>query len=104
MIVVNTDFITGKKLFTIGIVSGNSVQSKHIGKDFMAGLKNIVGGELNSYNEMIRDSRNIAMQRMIEEAEGLGADAVINVRFSTSAIVDGAMEALAYGTAVKFED
>ncbi len=103
MILVNTDFITGKKLETISIVKGSTIRSKHIGKDFMAGLKTIVGGELTAYSEMLNEARAIATKRMVDEATKLGADAVINIRYATSNIAQGAAEVMVYGTAVKFE-
>ncbi len=86
----------------LGLVKGNTVQSKHIGKDIGAGLKTLVGGEIKGYTEMLQEARQIATQRMVEEAEALHADAVINVRFSSSQIMEGAAEVIAYGTAVKF--
>lgn len=102
MILVTTDFISGKELYTIGIVKGSTVQSKHLGKDIAAGFKTMVGGELKSYTEMMNEARIIATERMVAEAEQIGADGVINVRYTTSAIVQGAAEVIVYGTAVKF--
>ena len=102
MILVNTDFVSGKEIETIGLVKGSMIQSKNIGKDIMAGFKTVVGGELKGYSEMINESRAIATKRMVEEAEALGADAVINVRYSSSSVMQGAAEVLAYGTAVRF--
>lgn len=102
MIIVNTDFISGKTLETISIVKGAMIQSKHVGRDIMSGLKMLVGGELKAYSEMINEARAIATKRMAEEAERLGADAVINVRYATSAIMQGAAEVMVYGTAVRF--
>lgn len=102
MTIVNTDYITGRTLETISIVKGAMIQSKHLGRDIMSGLKMLVGGELKAYSEMINEARAIATKRMIEEAEGLGADAVINVRYATSAIMQGAAEVMVYGTAVRF--
>ena len=102
MIIVTTDFITGKQLETLGMAKGSVVQSKHIGKDIMAGLKTVVGGELEGYTEMMNDARSSATKRMSEDAERLGADAVICVRYASSAIMQGAAEVIAYGTAVKF--
>lgn len=105
MIVTTTDFVPGKRIKEIlGLVRGNTIQAKHIGKDIVAGLRNIVGGEIREYTEMLTEAREIALKRMIEKAEKLGADAVINVRFMTSAVMGGAAEILAYGTAVKLED
>ncbi len=104
MIVVNTDFIEGKEIKEmLGLVRGNTIQAKSIGKDFRAGLRHIVGGEIKEYTEMLSESREVAYKRMIDKAEKLGADAVINVRFMTSAIMGGAAEILAYGTAVKLK-
>ncbi|MCI8895493.1 MAG: YbjQ family protein [Lachnospiraceae bacterium] len=102
MILVNTDYITGKDLEMLGLVKGSTIQCKHIGKDIGAGFKNLIGGEMTAYTEMMDASRKIATDRMIAEAESMGADAVVNVRFATSAIVQGAAEVIAYGTAVKF--
>ena len=104
MIITNTpDIIEYKVTKTLGLVSGNMVQSKHIGRDIMAGLKTIVGGEIEGYTEMLVDARKQAQNRMIDEAKSLGADAVVNVRFTTSAIAQGMSELLVYGTAVKIE-
>lgn len=102
MILVNTDFITGKNLETISIVKGSTIQSKHLGKDMMSGFKTLVGGELKAYTEMMDEARAIATKRMVEEATALQADAVINIRYSSSAIMQGAAEVIVYGTAVKF--
>ena len=103
MILVNTDFITGKDLETIQIVKGAIIQSKHMGKDIMASFKTIVGGELKGYSDMINEARAKATKRMVEEAEGLGADGVINIRYASSAVMQGAAEVMVYGTAVKFK-
>ena len=103
MLLVNTDYITGKELEMLGMVKGGTVQSKNIGKDISQGFKTIIGGELKSYAKMLSEAREIATQRMVEEAAALGADAVVNVRFSSSAIMQGAAEVIAYGTAVKFK-
>lgn len=103
MILVNTDYITGKEFDMLGLVQGATIQAKHIGKDIGAGLKGIVGGELCGYTEMMMEARNIATERMIDMAKNLGADAVVNVRFTTSAVTAGAAEVMAYGTAVKFK-
>ncbi|MCR5737563.1 MAG: heavy metal-binding domain-containing protein [Eubacterium sp.] len=102
MLVVNTETISGKELETLGLVKGSTVHSKNVGRDFMAGLKTIVGGEIKGYTEMMNEARNLATSRMIAEAEQLGADAVVNVRFTTSGIMQGAAEVIAYGTAVKY--
>ena len=104
MVVVNTDFVTGKSIETISIVKGAMIQSKHLGRDIMSGLKTIVGGELKAYSEMINEARAVATERMVEEAKQLGADAVINVRYATSAIMQGAAEVMVYGTAVRFTE
>ena len=102
MILVNTDYIAGKNLGMLGLVKGSTIQSKHVGKDIMQGFKTIIGGELKAYTEMMNEAREIATHRMIQEAQSMGADAVVNVRYSTSAIVQGAAEVIAYGTAVRF--
>ena len=101
MIVVNTDFVEGKKIKeTIGLVKGNTIQAKSIGKDIKAGFRHMVGGEIKEYTKMLAESREIALKRMVEKAEKLNADAIINVRFMTASIMGGAAEILAYGTAV----
>ncbi|MBO4325965.1 MAG: YbjQ family protein [Clostridia bacterium] len=102
MFIVNTDYIEGKKFEMLGLVKGSTIQSKHIGKDIGASFKSLIGGELKSYTEMMEEARTIATNRMIAEAEQLGAEAIINVRFATSAITQGAAEVIAYGTAVKY--
>lgn len=102
MILVNTDYITGKEIETISIVKGSTIQSKNLGKDISQGLKTLIGGELKAYNEMMNDARALATKRMVEEASGLGADAVLNIRYASSAIMQGAAEVIVYGTAVKF--
>ena len=102
MFIVNTDYIEGTKFEMIGLVFGSVVQSKNIGRDIGAGLKSIVGGELEGYTEMMEEAREIATERMIKKAESLGADAVINVRYATSAIMQGDSEVMVYGTAVKY--
>ena len=104
MIITNTDFVTGKEIKEVlGLVKGNTIQAKSIGKDFKAGLRHIAGGEIKEYTEMLAESREIALKRMRDKAEKLDADAVINVRFMTSSIMGGAAEILAYGTAVKLK-
>ncbi|OHD81158.1 MAG: hypothetical protein A3J97_10870 [Spirochaetes bacterium RIFOXYC1_FULL_54_7] len=102
MILVNTDFISGKTLSTISIVKGSTIRSKHLGKDILAGLKMIVGGELTDYTDMINEARAIATKRMVDEAVEMKADAVINIRYGTSNVAQGAAEVIVYGTAVKF--
>ena len=101
MIVVNTDAVPGYEIVDIkGMVQGNTVRAKHLGRDIVAGFKNMVGGELKGYTELLTESRREATTRMMQQAEQLGANAILNVRFSTSAITSGASEMLAYGTAV----
>lgn len=102
MKIYTTNYITGKNLETLNLVQGSTVQSKHIGRDLAASFKTIVGGELKGYTEMMNEARKVATARMIEQAEAMGADAVIEVRYSSSAVMDGAAEIMAYGTAVKF--
>ena len=104
MIITNTEFVTGKEIKEmLGLVKGNTIQAKSIGKDFKAGLRHIAGVEIKEYTEMLSESREIALKRMKDKAEKMGADAVINIRFMTSAIMGGAAEILAYGTAVKLK-
>jgi len=104
MIITNTEFVTGKEIREmLGLVKGNTVQAKSIGKDFKAGLRNIAGGEIKEYTDMLAESREVALKRMKDKAEKLDADAIINVRFMTSSIMGGAAEMLAYGTAVKLK-
>lgn len=102
MFIVTTDYIEGKKLQMLGLVKGSTIQTKHIGKDIGASFKTLVGGELKGYTQMMNEARTIATQRMTEEAEKLGADAIVNVRFATSAVMQGAAEIIVYGTAVKY--
>ena len=102
MILVNTDYITGKEFEMLGLVKGSTIQSKNLGKDISQGFKTLIGGELKAYNEMMNDARALATKRMVEEAKSLGADAVVNIRYASSAIMAGAAEVIAYGTAVKF--
>ena len=102
MLIATSDTLPGVQITeTLGVVKGQIAQSKHLGKDFMAGMKNIIGGEVKSYTEMLSEARNIATERMIEEAKKLGADAVVGMRYGTSAIMQGTAEIIAYGTAVK---
>ncbi|MDA7503390.1 heavy metal-binding domain-containing protein [Planctomicrobium sp.] len=104
MIVTNTETVAGYHIAEIrGIVQGNTVRAKHLGRDLMAGLKNVVGGELKGYTELLTESRRQATERMMAQAEELGANAIVNVRFTTSAVTQGAAELYAYGTAVVFE-
>lgn len=101
MIVVNTETVPGYEIVELkGLVQGNTVRAKHVGRDIAASFKNIVGGELKGYTELLTESRREAITRMMQQAELLGANAVVNVRFSTSAITSGASEMMAYGTAV----
>ena len=105
MIIVNTDFIVGKEITqTIGMARGSTIQAKNIGKDILAVLRNVVGGELTEYSKMLEEAREKAINRMVDDAEKMGADAVINVRFMTSMVMAGSAEILAYGTAVKLSD
>ncbi len=102
MLYTTTELIPGKDISEIlGVVTGNVVQSKHLGRDIMANLKGIVGGELRGYTELLSEARNLAVERLLSEAKKLGADAVVGVRFTTSAITNGSSEVLAFGTAVK---
>ena len=102
MIMTNTEEVPGREVSAIlGLVRGNTIQAKHVGKDIVAGFRNFVGGEIKEYTNMISEAREIALKRMEQKAERLGADAVINVRFTTSAVMPSAAEILAYGTAVK---
>ena len=102
MILVNTDYISGKELEMLTIVKGSTIQTKHIGKDITQSFKTLVGGELKEYTLMMNEARELATKRMIAEAEELGADAIVNIRYATSAIMQGAAEVIVYGTAVKF--
>ena len=104
MILVNTDYISGKELETLSLVKGSTIQSKQIGKDILQSFKTLVGGELKAYNEMMNEARALATKRMVEEAEALGADAIVNIRYASSAVMQGAAEVIVYGTAVKFID
>ncbi len=104
MIVTTTDVVEGKKIVkTLGLVRGSTIRARHIGHDFMAGLRNIVGGEITDYTKMLAESREQAIQRMVQEAESMGANAIVGTRFVTSMVMSGASELLAYGTAVMVE-
>lgn len=103
MLLLNIDHVPGRDMEAIGLVKGTVVQSKNFGKDFMAGMKTLVGGEITSYTEMLVEARQIATKRMVDEATAMGADAVVNVRFGSSAVMQGAAEVIAYGTAVKLK-
>ena len=102
MLLVTTDYIIGKELEMLSIVKGSTIQSKHVGKDIMQSFKTLVGGELKAYTEMMNTARELATERMIEEAKNLDADAIVNIRYSSSSVVQGAAEIIVYGTAVKF--
>ncbi len=101
MLVTTADFVPGKQVQYLGMVRGNIVTSKNIGRDLMAGVKGITGGEINTYTEMTDEAREVAEQRMVAEAEALGANAIIAMRFSSEVVAEGTTEMLAYGTAVK---
>ena len=103
MLIVTTDYIAGKELEMLGMVKGSTIQTKHLGKDFMAGLKTLVGGEIRGYTEMLTEARQIATKRMVDEAQALGADAVLNIHYGSAAVMQGAAEIVAYGTAVKIK-
>lgn len=102
MLLVNIEYIPGKEIEALGMVKGTVVQSKNFGKDFMAGMKTLVGGEITGYTEMLNEARQIAVKRMVDERRP-GADAVINVRYGSSSVMQGAAEVIAYGTAVKYK-
>ena len=105
LLLTNIEVLPGKKIVRhLGLVQGNTIRAKHVGRDIMAGLKNLVGGELNGYTELMQEARNEATRRMIDQAKEMGANAVINVRFATSSVMQGAAELFAYGTAVIVED
>jgi uncharacterized protein YbjQ (UPF0145 family) len=104
MLLSNLELVPGRRVTKhLGLVQGSTVRAKHVGKDLFAGLKNIVGGELKAYTELLQESREEAVERMVKQAEAAGANAVLNIRFATSAITQGAAEILAYGTAVTLE-
>ena len=103
MILVNTDYISGKELETLGLVQGSTIQSKNIGRDISQGFKTLVGGEPKAYTDMMNEARALATKRMVGEAEALGADGVVNIRYASSTVMQGAAEVIAYGTAVKFK-
>ena len=104
MILTNLNTVPGQTIIEhFGLVQGSTVRAKHVGRDIMAGLKNLVGGELTGYTELLQDSREEAMQRMQQQAEALGANAILNIRFATSSVAQGAAELFAYGTAVRIE-
>lgn len=101
MTLVNIDYLPGKDLEVLGIVKGSTIQSIHLGKDFMPVMKTLVGGELTDYQELLTNARQLATKRMVDEAEALGADAVVNVRYASASVMQGAAEVICYGTAVK---
>lgn len=101
MLLLNIEYVPGKKIEALGIAKGSVVQSKNFGRDFMAGMKTLVGGEIESYTQMLIEARQIATTRMVDDAEAMGADAVIGVRYTSSSVMQGAAEVTAYGTAVK---
>ncbi len=101
MLLVNIDYLPGKEIELLGIVKGSVVRSKNLGRDIAAVGKTIVGGELHGYTEMLNETRQIAVKRMVDEAEAMGADAILNIRYASAAIMSGASEVIAYGTAVK---
>ena len=102
MLIVTTDYISGKELEMMGIVKGATIQTKHLGKDITQSFKTLVGGELTAYTEMMNDARALATKRMVQEAEAMGADAIVGVRYGSAAVMQAAAEVMAYGTAVKF--
>ena len=103
MLILTVNYVPGKEIEALGLVKGNVVQSNNIGKDIMAGFKTIAGGEIKSYTEMLDEARQVAISRMTAEAQGLGADAIISMRFASSSVMDGTAEIIAYGTAVRFK-
>ncbi len=102
MLLLTLNYVPGKEIEALGVVKGTIVQTKNLGKDFMSGMKSLVGGELNSYTEMLNEARQVATKRMVDEATALGADAVINIRYESASLMQGAAEVMVYGTAVKF--
>ena len=101
MKLLSIEYVPGKEIEVLGLVKGTIVQSKNVGRDFMAGMKTLVGGEIVGYTEMLVEARQLATKRMVDEAEAMGADAVIGIRFGSSSVMQGAAEVLAYGTAVR---
>ena len=102
MILVTTEAIPGKQLDVIGLVKGSTIQSKHVGRDITQSFKTLVGGELKAYTEMMNEARALATKRMVEEAQAMGADAIVCMRYASSSVMQGAAEVIAYGTAVRF--
>ncbi|MCI9411688.1 MAG: YbjQ family protein [Eubacterium sp.] len=103
MILVNTETISGKELEMLGLVKGSTIQSKNVGRDITQSFKTLVGGELKAYTDMMNEARALATKRMVAEAESLGADGIVNVRYASAAVMQGAAEVMTYGTAVKFK-
>ena len=103
MILVNTETISGKELEMVGLVKGSTIQSRNVGRDITQSFKTLVGGELKAYTDMMNEARALATKRMVAEAESLGADGIVNVRYASAAVMQGAAEVMAYGTAVKFK-
>ena len=103
MILVNTDYISGKELEMLGIVKGSTIQTRNVGRDITQSLKTLVGGELTAYTEMMDKARALATKRMVMQAENMGADAIVNVRYTSANVMQSAAEVMAYGTAVKFK-
>ena len=101
MLLLNIDYVPNRKIEALGLVKGSVVQAKRFGKDFMSGMKNLVGGEVEAYTDLLAQARQIATKRMVDDAQAMGADAVINVRYTSSSIMQGAAEVTAYGTAVR---
>ena len=104
MLIVTIDRVPGREIEALGVVKGNVVQSKNFGKDFMSAMKTLVGGEITAYTDMLTEARQIAVGRMVKEAEALGADAIVCLRYASSSVMQGAAECIAYGTAVRFVD
>ena len=103
MLLLNIDHVPGREIEALGLVKGTIVSSKSFGKDFMAAMKTLVGGEIADYTDLLTEARQIATKRMVDEAEAMGADAILNVRFGSSSVMQSAAEVVAYGTAVKFK-
>ena len=103
MILVNTDFISGRELETLGLVKGGTIQSKNLGKDITQTFKSLIGGELKAYTDMMNEARALATKRMVEDAEKMGADGIVNIRYASSSVMQNAAEVIVYGTAVKFK-
>ena len=104
MLLLNIDYIPNREIEALGLVKGTVVQAKHFGRDFMAGMKTLVGGEVEGYTELMNEARKVATKRMVDEAETLGADAVLNIRFASASLMQGAAEITVYGTAVKVKE